>query len=207
MGNLLKLSLGALGVVYGDIGTSPLYAINEIFFGHAGIVHNLQNILGGISLVIWSLSIIVAFKYIIYVLRADNDGEGGVFALYGLLSKKKFKGGLVVTTLLIFAAGLLYGDGIITPAISVISAVEGLKGGVFSLNETRAKFDSPKLEDDYFMWSLGNVLFNPDTKEMFVPNMQGSGDLDEGPVNTNSAQPGMPTEKPLPAKQKPKPKS
>lgn len=127
MGNLLKMSLGALGVVYGDIGTSPLYAINEIFFGHANIVHNLQNILGGISLVIWSLSIIVAFKYIIFVLRADNDGEGGVFALYGLLSKKRFHLGAIITTLLIFAAGLLYGDGIITPAISVISAVEGLK--------------------------------------------------------------------------------
>lgn len=127
MGNLLKMSLGALGVVYGDIGTSPLYAINEIFFGHANIVHNLQNILGGISLVVWSLTIIVAFKYVIFVLRADNDGEGGVFALYGLLSKKRFRLGAVVTTLLIFAAGLLYGDGIITPAISVISAVEGLR--------------------------------------------------------------------------------
>ena len=91
MGNLLKMSLGALGVVYGDIGTSPLYAINEIFFGHANIVHNLQNILGGISLVVWSLTIIVAFKYVIFVLRADNDGEGGVFALYGLLSKKRFR--------------------------------------------------------------------------------------------------------------------
>lgn len=73
MGKLLLLSLGALGVVYGDIGTSPLYAINEIFFGHAKVVHNLQNILGGISLVLWSLSIIVAFKYIIFVLKADND--------------------------------------------------------------------------------------------------------------------------------------
>lgn len=121
------MSLGALGVVYGDIGTSPLYAINEIFFGKANIVHNFQNILGGISLVVWALTIIVAFKYIIFVLRADNDGEGGVFALYGLLSKKKFNAGIIVTTLLIFAAGLLYGDGIITPAISVISAVEGLK--------------------------------------------------------------------------------
>jgi KUP system potassium uptake protein len=127
MGNLLKMSLGALGVVYGDIGTSPLYAINEIFFGKANIVHSTQNILGGISLVFWSLSIIVAFKYVIFVLQADNDGEGGVFALYGLLSKKKFRLGAIVTTLLIFAAGLLYGDGIITPAISVISAVEGLK--------------------------------------------------------------------------------
>lgn len=121
------MSLGSLGVVYGDIGTSPLYAINEIFFGKANIIHNLQNILGGISLVVWALTIIVAFKYVIFVLRADNDGEGGVFALYGLLSKKKFQLGAVVTTLLIFAAGLLYGDGIITPAISVISAVEGLK--------------------------------------------------------------------------------
>lgn len=121
------MSLGALGVVYGDIGTSPLYAINEIFFGHANIIHNLQNILGGISLVVWALTIIVAFKYVAFVLRADNDGEGGVFALYGLLSKKRFHLGAIVTTLLIFAAGLLYGDGIITPAISVISAVEGLK--------------------------------------------------------------------------------
>ena len=121
------MSLGALGVVYGDIGTSPLYAINEIFFGKANIVHSMANILGGISLVVWALTIIVAFKYVIFVLRADNDGEGGVFALYGLLSKKKFHLGVVVTTLLIFAAGLLYGDGIITPAISVISAVEGLK--------------------------------------------------------------------------------
>jgi len=127
MGNLLKLTIGALGVVYGDIGTSPLYAINEIFFGKANIIHNIENILGGISLVLWSLTIIVAFKYVVFVLRADNDGEGGVFALYGLLSKKKFRLGAVVTTLLIFAAGLLYGDGIITPAISVISAVEGLK--------------------------------------------------------------------------------
>lgn len=127
MGNLLHMSLGALGVVYGDIGTSPLYSINEIFFGKANIVHNLQNILGGISLVLWSLSIIVAFKYIIFVLRADNDGEGGVFALYGLLSKKRFGSKVLITTLLIFAAGLLYGDGIITPAISVISAVEGLR--------------------------------------------------------------------------------
>ncbi|MFA5770174.1 MAG: KUP/HAK/KT family potassium transporter [Patescibacteria group bacterium] len=127
MGNLLKLSLGALGVVYGDIGTSPLYAVNEIFFGKANVIHSIQNILGGISLVVWALTIIVAFKYIIFVLRADNDGEGGVFALYGLLSKKKFQLGKIVTILLIFAAGLLYGDGIITPAISVISAVEGLK--------------------------------------------------------------------------------
>ena len=85
------------------------------------------------------------------------------------------------------------------------SATEGLKNGYYSINETRAKFDMHKLEDDYFMWSLGHVLFNPESKEMFVPNMQGGGDLDDGPMNM-SAQPGMPTEKPLPAKQKPDPK-
>lgn len=90
----------------------------------------------------------------------------------------------------------------------VESAALGLKGGFFSVNETRAKFDKAKLNDDYFMWSLGHVLFNPETNEMFVPNMQGSGDLDEGPVNMsdNNAPKGMPTEKPLPAKPKPKPK-
>lgn len=93
------------------------------------------------------------------------------------------------------------------------SATEGLKNGYFSLNETRAKFDAPKLEDDYFMWSLGNVLFNPKTKEMFVPNMQGSSDLDEGPVpsaaalNAEATSKGLPKEKPLPATQKPKAKS
>lgn len=85
----------------------------------------------------------------------------------------------------------------------VESALEGLKGGFFSINETRAKFDMHKLEDDYFMWSLGHVLFNPKTKEMFVPNMQGSGDLDDGPINTTAPPNGMPAEKPLPAKQKP----
>ena len=127
MGNLLHMALGALGVVYGDIGTSPLYSINEIFFGHAELIRNTANIFGTISLVLWSLTIIVALKYIIFVLKADNDGEGGVFALYGLLSKKKFASKVLITTLLIFASGLLYGDGIITPAISVISAVEGLK--------------------------------------------------------------------------------
>jgi HK97 family phage portal protein len=81
----------------------------------------------------------------------------------------------------------------------VESAVQGLKGGIFSLNETRAKFDAHKLEDDFFMWSLGNVLFNPETKEMFVPNMQGSSDLDEGPIQTGKgAAAGIPIEKPLP---------
>lgn len=123
----LLLSLTALGIVYGDIGTSPLYAINEIFFGH-GLQKHYSSIftLGAISLVIWALTSIVTFKYIIFVLRADNDGEGGVFALYGLLGKIKGRGVGFIMALLIIAAGLLFGDGIITPAISVISSVEGL---------------------------------------------------------------------------------
>lgn len=123
----LLMSLGALGVVYGDIGTSPLYAINEMFFGHGELHITPETILGAISIVFWAVTLIISFKYVIYVLRADYDGEGGVFALYGLLDKYKQKSIAMVTVSLIFAAGLLFGDGIITPAISVLSAVEGLK--------------------------------------------------------------------------------
>ena len=127
MGNVLTLSIGALGVVYGDIGTSPLYAINEIMFGHGDLHKHVSSVLGAISLVIWALTIVVSIKYVVFVLRADSDGEGGVFALYSLLHKlsKKWVGAII--PFLILAAGLLLGDGIITPAISVLSAVEGMK--------------------------------------------------------------------------------
>ena len=121
------LTLGALGVVYGDIGTSPLYAINEIFFGHGKVEPSPTNVYGCISLVVWSLTIVVAIKYILFVLRADNDGEGGVFALFGLLKGEKKWGMGMLLVLLLFAAGLLFGDGLITPAISVLSAIEGLQ--------------------------------------------------------------------------------
>lgn len=124
---ILGLSLGALGIVFGDIGTSPLYAVNEIFFGRANIVHSQSNILSLISLVLWSLILVVAFKYVFLVLKADNEGEGGVFALFALLKQHQTKIILFLSSLLIIAAGLLFGDGIITPAISVLSAVEGLK--------------------------------------------------------------------------------
>jgi KUP system potassium uptake protein len=120
------MALGALGVVYGDIGTSPLYAIKEIFFGHAHLPLNDLNIMGVTSMVFWAVTIIVAFKYVAFVLRADNEGEGGVFALFGLLQKRPTQYTVGVSMLLLLAAGLLFGDGIITPAISVISAVEGL---------------------------------------------------------------------------------
>ncbi len=124
--NIFFLSLAALGVVYGDIGTSPLYAINEIFFGHGHVGLTMPDILGAISLVVWTLTLLIALKYVLLVLRADHDGKGGVFALYSLLQQLSFKGKAIFTAMLIIAAGLLFGDGIITPAISVISSTEGL---------------------------------------------------------------------------------
>ena len=125
-GGLAALAIGAIGVVYGDIGTSPLYAIDQIFFGSAGVAPTPDNVLGAISLAIWTITLIVAVKYALLVLRAENDGEGGVFALYGLLHKYKNRGARVLLWSLMLGAGLLLGDGMITPAISVLSAVEGL---------------------------------------------------------------------------------
>jgi KUP system potassium uptake protein len=122
----MGLVLGALGVVYGDIGTSPLYAINEIFFGQQYSFVGIESILGPISLVVWAITLIISIKYLTLVLRADFDGEGGVFALYGRLHQFKNKYIYYLKILLILAAGLLIGEGIITPAISVLSAVEGL---------------------------------------------------------------------------------
>jgi KUP system potassium uptake protein len=126
----LLLALGALGVVYGDIGTSPLYAIKECFHGHHAIALTEGNIFGVMSLVFWSLTVVVSIKYVIFILFADNHGEGGIFALLGLISggspnvSPRLRAGLVFAGIL--GAGLLYGDGIITPAISVLSAIEGL---------------------------------------------------------------------------------
>jgi KUP system potassium uptake protein len=128
---LTWLSLGALGVVYGDIGTSPLYALNECFLStkeHA-IKPELDNVLGVLSLFFWSLVLIVIVKYLVFVLRADNKGEGGILALAALVQQKqpKSRTRLAIPILLaLFGAGLLFGDGVITPAISVLGAVEGL---------------------------------------------------------------------------------
>jgi KUP system potassium uptake protein len=125
-GSLVALTIGALGVVYGDIGTSPLYAITEIFYGHGHVLPTRANVLGAISLVLWTLTLLVATKYLFFVLRADNDGEGGVFALYALLHRSKRFGLSLLLAILVLGAGLLFGDGVITPAISVLSAIEGL---------------------------------------------------------------------------------
>lgn len=125
-GSFAGLALGALGIVYGDIGTSPLYALDQLFFGRAEGAQTAADVLGGVSLVIWTITIIVAVKYASLVLRAQNDGEGGVFALYGLLHERRKRGTKLLLWALMLGAGLLFGDGIITPSISVLSAVEGL---------------------------------------------------------------------------------
>ena len=125
-GSVAALSIAAAGIVYGDIGTSPLYALDQLFLSHGGVPLTQGNVIGGISLVIWTITVIVAIKYAIFVLRAQNDGEGGVFALYGLLHDYKRRGIVMFLWSLMLGAGLLFGDGIITPAISVLAAVEGL---------------------------------------------------------------------------------
>src|SRR3954467_6447070 len=146
---LAKLALGAIGVVYGDIGTSPLYAVKECVALPHGVAPLAVNIYGVLSLIFWSITLVVSVKYLIFVMRADNDGEGGVLALMALVARptaaaisadesgahrastRTTWSGLRRTKMLLivlglFGAALLYGDGVITPAISVLSAVEGL---------------------------------------------------------------------------------
>jgi KUP system potassium uptake protein len=129
-GDTWKLALGALGVVYGDIGTSPLYAIKECVTQPHGVAAVPANIMGVLSLVFWSITLVVSVKYLTFVMRADNDGEGGVLALLALVLLPGAKGPhprmRTLVILGLFGAALLYGDGVITPAISVLSAVEGL---------------------------------------------------------------------------------
>jgi len=129
-GRLYALALLAMGIVYGDIGTSPLYAVRECFYGTHSVPVTHANILGVLSLIFWSLIIVVTVKYHVYVLRFDNRGEGGILALMGLVAMDKARGPrarAVLMVLGLFGAALLYGDGMITPAISVLSAVEGLE--------------------------------------------------------------------------------
>jgi len=125
---LLGLCLTALGVVYGDIGTSPLYALKECFAGHHSIPPTRENVIGVMSLVFWSLNFVVSFKYVTLVLQADNRGEGGILALLALVRPRTRVIGAraLLISLGLFGAALLYGDGVITPAISVLGAVEGI---------------------------------------------------------------------------------
>ena len=129
---LAALALSALGVVYGDIGTSPLYALRTCFSSHVGVAPTHNNVLGLLSLIFWSLILIVSVKYLAFVMRADNRGEGGILALLALAIPERERAASTRTLWLLTAAGvfgaaLLYGDGLITPAISVLGAVEGLE--------------------------------------------------------------------------------
>lgn len=125
---LASLALGAIGVVFGDIGTSPLYALKEVF--HGGLLINHDHVLGVLSLIFWSLTLVVTIKYAIFIMRADNKGEGGIMALMTLAlhgSRDNPRRMRLIVTLGLLGATLFYGDSIITPAISVLSAVEGLQ--------------------------------------------------------------------------------
>src|SRR5215813_14521430 len=126
---VVRMAIATLGIVFGDIGTSPLYALRECF-GEHGVAPTPANVLGVLSLIIWSLTLVVAVKYLGFIMKADNQGEGGIFALLALIPRAEthweMRQRTAVVLLALFGAALLYGDGVITPAISVLSAVEGL---------------------------------------------------------------------------------
>jgi KUP system potassium uptake protein len=132
-GSSAALVVSALGIVFGDIGTSPLYALRECITGEHGVMPSHDNVLGVLSLIVWSLTFVVTVKYLMFVMRAENGGEGGTLALLALVPERlkpgeRYTGRIGWITLLVLAGtGLLYGDGMITPSISVLSAVEGLE--------------------------------------------------------------------------------
>src|SRR3954462_5450163 len=128
-GGLAKLAVAAIGVVFGDIGTSPIYAFRETFAGHHQLPPNAPHVFGVLSLIFWSMMLVVTFKYVTIIMRADNKGEGGSLALLALINRKagdrkRWARGIIL--LGVFATALFYGDSMITPAVSVLSAVEGL---------------------------------------------------------------------------------
>jgi KUP system potassium uptake protein len=127
-GGLARLTIGAIGIVFGDIGTSPLYAFRQTFAGLHPLPVDRLHVMGVLSLIFWSMMIVVTLKYILILMRADNKGEGGSLALLALLSRKteRARWGTVIVLLGVFACALFYGDTMITPAISVLSAVEGI---------------------------------------------------------------------------------
>src|SRR6201999_2994992 len=128
---MAALTLGALGVVFGDIGTSPLYALQTVFpADHGAVKPTEQDVFGVISLVFWSITLIVSIEFVLFIMRADNDGEGGILALIAKIEMTKLDSRQVKMALIaigMFGVALFYGDGMITPAISVLSAVEGVK--------------------------------------------------------------------------------
>ena len=128
-GRFGALMLGAIGIVYGDIGTSPLYTLKEAFSPHYGVAADAAGVFGILSLIFWSLVVVVTIKYVTVIMRADNDGEGGIMALTALVARglaPGSRGAYVIGLLGVFGVALFFGDGVLTPAISVLSAVEGL---------------------------------------------------------------------------------
>src|SRR3982074_1129269 len=172
----LTTTIGALGVVYGDIGTSPLYALKEAAkaAAHGGPLVP-EAILGVVSLILWALILIISVKYALLILRADNRGEGGIVALLALLSARNARPGTWRAQLLIVGlvgAALLYGDGAITPAISVLSAIEGLKVDAPSLAPAVVPLTIAILIGLFFMQSKGTgfigKIFGPVMLAWFV---------------------------------------
>src|SRR4051812_48221154 len=163
------LTLAALGVVFGDIGTSPLYALHAVFsFDNHAVKPTETGVYGVISLVFWAITIIVSLKYVTFVLRADNDGEGGIMALIALVQGIDLRGTrakVVLVGLGIFGASLFYGDGMITPAISVLSAVEGLEVATPSLESVVVPITLVVLTALFFIQRFGTGavgrLFGP----------------------------------------------
>jgi KUP system potassium uptake protein len=171
---LAALTLGALGVVYGDIGTSPLYALKEIFHG-GHLPATADNILGVLSLVFWTLTVIVSLKYVLLILRADNNGEGGLIAMLALaITAVKDRPPLrrALMTLGLFGTAVFYGDGVITPAISVLSAVEGLEVVAPQLHEWVIPLTLVVLTGLFAVqrWGTGGIgkAFGPVTLVWFV---------------------------------------
>ncbi len=131
-GSLAKLAVGAIGIVFGDIGTSPIYAFRETFAGHHPLAPDALHIVGVLSLIFWSMMLVVSVKYVTIIMRADNKGEGGSLALLALINRKsrgeakrRWTTGIILVG--VFATALFYGESMISPAFSVLSDVEGLK--------------------------------------------------------------------------------
>ncbi len=171
---LSALALGALGIVYGDVGTSPLYAVRECFYGEHAVATSAANVLAILSLIFWSLMVVISFKYLALVMRADNRGEGGILALVALIrSKSEQKGDRwILIGLGLFGGALLYGDGMITPAISVLSAIEGIEVAAPSLQPYVIPLTIAVLVALFLVQPLGTMrvgrLFGPITLVWFV---------------------------------------
>ena len=169
------LALAALGVVYGDIGTSPLYAFKEAFAGAHGLAPSEPNVLAALSALFWAMMLIISVKYVWVMLKFDNDGEGGVLALTALANRAargSARWKLLIVTAGIFAAALFYGDALITPAISVLSAVEGLSVAAPALEKFIIPITVGVITGLFFIQRRGTgsmgKLFGPVTLLWFV---------------------------------------